>query len=179
MISISDNTGTDATIHIVGVENVEREMLRNVPMLTTRDRFQFLNLSRKEYVDRWRVSDVAGRRAILAELDTLPLLEDGYAEQPYALDIEWHFSPREYCGVIAEVADMPIMSINSPIAPKDEWARVAFKGGSENGVIGLTTWMQAFDGRTYCISGTWNDLAGPVDNQAFVTIFQDLAKALR
>jgi len=100
-------------------------------------------------------------------------------EVPYALDVEWFFSTRELCGRIAQVADLPAMGIESPLAAKEDWARVAFKGGSEPGVIAMNTQVQAADGRTYCVSAAWNNDQTVVDPQALAAIQVRLFKALK
>ncbi|MFN8534155.1 MAG: serine hydrolase [Dehalococcoidia bacterium] len=178
MIARSDNTGTDATIDIVGIQNIEPLVGRNVPLMNARTLYQFKNTQRAPYAARWRTADEVGRRAIIAELDKLPLLDDGYSDTPYALDIEWFFSAREFCAVMSQVQDMPILSIVSPLADKDDWAHTAFKGGSEPGVLGLTTWLRAADGRSYCISSTWNNPAAPLDQDRLIEINRTLIKGL-
>ena len=110
---------------------------------------------------------------------TLPLPAEGYLEVPYALDVEWFFSTRELCGLIEQVADLPTMGIASPLVPKEDWARVAFKGGSEPGVIAMTTQVQAADGRSYCVSAAWNNDQTVVDPPTLAAIQVRLFKALK
>ena len=55
-----------------------------------------------------------------------------------------------------KVAELPLMGINPGVASKDDWEKVAYKGGSEPGVINMTTWVEK-KGRAHCVSVTWND----------------------
>lgn len=49
------------------------------------------------------------------------------------------------------------MTINPGVAKPKNWHKVAFKAGSEPGVLNLTTWLKAKNGKTYYISATWNN----------------------
>jgi Beta-lactamase enzyme family len=179
MISKSDNTGTDAVMGIVGRENIEQFTGRNRPLLNTRDLYIFKSTLSRDLLERWRTGDEAQRRALLASMATMPVPTEGFLDVPYALDVEWFFSNRELCGLIEQVADLPVMGIESPLAPKEDWARVAFKGGSEPGVISMTTRVQAADGRTYCVSATWNNDQTVVDPPTLAAIQTRLFKALK
>jgi beta-lactamase class A len=179
MISKSDNTATDALMGIVGQETIEPFTGRNRPLLSTHDLYTFKNTLNRDLLERWRAGDETERRTLLASIATMPLLTDGFLEVPYALDVEWFFSNRELCALIEQVADLPAMGIISMVTPKEDWARVAFKGGSEPGVISTTTWVQADDGRTYCVSATWNNDQTVVDPPTFAAIQTRLFEALR
>lgn len=169
MISKSDNTATDAVIGIVGRENIEPYTSRNQPLLSTHDLFILKSTTNRSLLERWRSADEAGRRAMLPMLDTMPLAAEGYLSVPYALDAEWFFTNHELCSLIGQVADLPAMRIFPGPAKADDWAAVAYKGGSEPGVISTTTWVQSRDGQhTYCISGTWNNDQTVVDSDTFV-----------
>jgi len=60
MISISDNTATDALIRIVGREAVEAISPRNTPFLTTRELFTLKTQENAPLRAEWQKSDVAG-----------------------------------------------------------------------------------------------------------------------
>jgi hypothetical protein len=95
---------------------------------------------------------------VLVDLAIAPLppasLFDG---DPVALDVEWFFSTRELCALMAEVRRQPLMQVNPGVANPEDWETISFKGGSEPGVLNLTTALTAPDGHTYCVSATWND----------------------
>ena len=42
------------------------------------------------------------------------------------------------------------------MATPGDFARVSYKGGSEPGVLNLTTQVTTQAGRTLCVSATWN-----------------------
>jgi hypothetical protein len=57
--------------------------------------------------------------------------------------------------MMKSVHDLPFMSINPGVARRKDWSRVAYKGGSEPGVLNMTTWAEK-DGHAHCVSATWN-----------------------
>jgi hypothetical protein len=181
MISKSDNTGTDSIFHIVGRRNAEAYTGRNRPLLSTHDLYLFKNHRNRALVERWRRGNEAQRRALLAEIDNRPLdVENGiFLDAPYAHDIEWHFTNRELCGLIAQVADLPIMGIIAQGIDKGDWANVAFKGGSEPGVISGTWSLTSKSGQTYCVSASWNNSRELVDQNEFLRILKALFDVLK
>ena len=191
MISKSDNTSTDALINTVGRENVEAFTLRNRPLLTTKDLFFFRNLNNRSVLDQYRAADEAGRRAILASIEAKPFDLDNFLSisAPYGLDVEWYFSNRELCNLVAQVADLPVAGIttlydvdtleNHTPHNNADWVSSAYKGGSEAGVISVTTQVTGKNGRTYCVSATWNDEHATVDNGAFAAIAAGVLSSLR
>ncbi len=54
---------------------------------------------------------------------------------------------------------------------------MAFKGGSEPGVLNLTTLVTARTGTSYCVSATWNR-AAPLDEGGFETLYGSLPQGL-
>lgn len=157
MISVSDNTATDAMLELAGRENVEKHGARNVPFLSTSEAFKLKAAGNAALLERWRKGDVAAKRAVLRELAKLPLPKvSEVSGSPSALDVEWYFTARETCALMKKVAELPLMGINPGVASKDDWEKVAYKGGSEPGVINMTTWVEK-KGRAHCVSVTWND----------------------
>lgn len=181
MISKSDNTGTDAILHIVGRRNAEAYTGRNRPLLSTHDLYFFRDLRNRRWVERYRQADAAQRRAILESIQDRPLDVDHgiFVDTPHDLDIEWYFTNRELCGLIAQVADLPIMGIEARGIDKDDWKRVAFKGGSEPGVLSGTYSLTNKAGRTYCVSFSWNNPRAPVNAGAILPILTKLFAALK
>ena len=70
---------------------------------------------------------------------------------------------------MSKVHDLPLMGINPGAAKKSDWDHVAYKGGSEPGVINLTTWV-AKGAKSYCVSATWNDHE-PLDETRFALAY--------
>jgi hypothetical protein len=92
------------------------------------------------------------------------------------LALEWHYSVRDLCKLMERVAALPLMSINPGVAEPVDFAHVAFKGGSDVGVINLTTAVTTNRGTKLCFSATENDSAHDVNEAAFETAY---AAALR
>lgn len=88
------------------------------------------------------------------------------------------FSARELCGLMRNVENLPIMSINSGVAESADWKRVSYKGGSEPGVVNLTTWLVAKNGKSYCLSATWNDDKA-LDEMKFFGLYKSLLSTLK
>lgn len=171
MISQSDNTATDALIHLVSRQAVEAIAPRNRPFLTTRETFILKVSKNQELLQRYRAGDETKRRAVLQQASRYPLPEVGeLSNKPAALDVEWFFTTRELCSLISTVAELPLMSINPGVANPNDWQHVAFKGGSEPGGLNLTTWLQAKNGKKYCIAATWNNDA-PLDETRFRILY--------
>lgn len=179
MISISDNTATDALISIVGRAEVEKLSPRNRPFLTTREAFVLKNPQNREWLERYRANP-SERAALLPQLARLPLPDVSvFAGGPVALDVEWFFSTRELCALMSRVQALPLMSLNPGLANPTDWQRVAYKGGSEPGVLNLTTWLTAKDGRQYCVSATWNNPQARLDENQFFLLYTSLLNSLK
>ncbi|MBV8223402.1 MAG: serine hydrolase, partial [Candidatus Eremiobacteraeota bacterium] len=128
---------------------------------------------------KWRAGDAAVRTALLAQLASRPLpdvklFQSGAVVDP---DIEWFFSVRELCTLMNRVASLPLMSINPGVADPAQWTHVAYKGGSEPGVLNLTTQIVSKSGKTYCVSATWND-ALPLDEKRFELLYSLVLNSL-
>jgi beta-lactamase class A len=157
MISKSDNTATDALIAVVGTQAVERESLRNRPFLTTRSAFVLKSDANKALLERYRSAAEEQKREVLRKTLELPLPSaTEFGSELKAPDVEWFFTAEELCSLMEQMKEVPALAINPGPAGHGDWQKVAFKGGSEAGVINLTTRLQAKNGRRYCVSATWN-----------------------
>lgn len=154
MISISDNTATDVLMRVVGREAVEAA-LGIAPALTTRE--LFVMKGERDLMDRYLAGDLATKRAVLAEAAGRPVPDGSKPLSPHDVGAEWYVTPTALCALIESVADLDVVQINPGLASKADWARVAFKGGSETGVLNLTTALTAHDGTRYCVAASWND----------------------
>ena len=179
MISLSDNTATDALIHIVGREAVEAKAERNRPFLTTQELVKLKDPQNSALLERYTSGDEGAKRAVLTRLADLPLPNAAiFAGAPLSLEVEWFFTPRELCALLAQVQALPFMSLNSgPINPTD-WQRVAYKGGSESGVLNLTAWLNGKDGASYCVTATQNNPNAPLNETALAALYGGLVGAL-
>lgn len=190
MISISDNTATDALIHSVGRDAVEALTDRNRPLLTTRELFTLKASQHQNWLQRYQVADLAQRRQLLEAIATYPLpdihseaqtREGFFAGQPTALDVEYFFTPHELCHLMAKVQDLPLMSINpgTGLVNPQDWLQVAYKGGSEPGVLNLTHWLKSRAGKTYCVVTTWNNSAAPLEELRLYTLHSAVLQYLQ
>lgn len=176
MISISDNTAADILIQVVGRDTLATASPRNQPFLTTQEVFTLKSPENQDLLESYRHG--IARSDLLPTIHQAPLpgveLVDG---QPLAPDIEWFFSTQELCQLITQVADLPLMQINTGIINADNWQQVAFKGGAEPGVLNLTTALRDDAGKNYCVSATWNDQQ-PLEESRFFNLFSDTLQSL-
>lgn len=196
MISISDNSATDALLKALGREKVEAMMpvvgiadpARNRPFLSTLEAFKLKGIQANALAERYLAQDEAGRRKMLAgEVAQTPMLtisptlfRDG---KPVRIsEIEWFLSPADLVRLMdwlrrnteeAQGGDArAILSRNPGIAPAAaaKWQWVGFKGGSEPGVINMTLLLQAKSGDWYVLTGSWNDPTQPVSDTRFAAL---------
>jgi beta-lactamase class A len=179
MISISDNTAADAVAHIVGARALAPFTMGNEPFLTTRELFFLKSTRGAAQRARFRAATTAdARRSILGQVDALGIPSASEVETSPMLDIEWHYTVRDLCGFMARVDDLPVFSVNPGLADPSAFAHVAFKGGSEIGVINMTTSLTTKRGTHLCISATLDDAERRVDDVAFERAYGAVLGAL-
>lgn len=174
MISISDNTATDALLRVVGRDRVEA-VLGIAPVLTTRE--LFILKGAPELLARYTGGDLAARRAVLDEIADSPLPSADKALTPYDPEAEWNLSATRLCELITSLSGLDVTSINPGVASPLDWQRIAFKGGSETGVLNFTTEVTAADGSRYCLAATWNGPTG-IDEAAAASAYAGLLALL-
>ncbi len=187
MISVSDNTAADALMGTLGTENIAESLVTrgiesNKPFISTRTFFTLKAEPNADLLKRYIESDSQQRFDIINESleREVPELSQLYTDgKPVALEVEWFFSTRELCELMREVQYLPFMGINSGIANKKAWQRVAFKGGSEPGVINLTSWLIAKNGLQYCVSLTQNRPSEEVQEAQVFTFYRGILEALK
>ncbi len=103
-----------------------------------------------------------------AEARPLPTVQQLFAAPP-APEVEWFYSARELCELAERAAATPLSGINPSLARREAWKQVAFKGGSEPGVLNLTTALVDEAGGRYCVAATWN--AENLDENAFYGLY--------
>jgi beta-lactamase family protein/uncharacterized protein len=190
MISISDNTAADMLIERLGRGAVEAALAAtgmadpglNRPFLTTRELF-ILKLERwpalaREYLE----ANGAGRRALLARIDRMPLpalAGVGAWTAPRDVGgIEWFGSADDLCRVyvsLRRLADKPGLA---PIGRTFEanpggldldparWQGTWFKGGSEVGVLTMTFLATTRTGRSYFAAVLAENPTAPINEGA-------------
>jgi beta-lactamase class A len=172
MISISDNAAADALVQIVGANALKPYAGENQPLLTTRELFTLKSVPGAELLAAYRKATSPGaREVVLRQTDSLPLPRiDELLTKP-ELDVEWHYSVRDLCRLLTRVADLPLVSINPGAADPAAFRNVAFKGGSDLGVVNLTTMVTTKRGTHLCFSATLNDSTREVDDATFIAAY--------
>ena len=198
MISISDNTATDHLIEIVERERVEEVMRKsehsapglNTPFLKTRELF-LLKGGDADRLAAYRAAGPDERCRILAGLKgedlDLAALARTFDGNPVAIDVEWFASAEDlrklflYMMMKGDPRALEVLSINAglPDAVADKWQHIAFKGGSEPGVLHLTWLLQDEAGEWHLLNLAWNNPTAPVDQDTLTLIAQRIASLAR
>lgn len=173
MIAQSDNTATDLLLGVVGRAGVEARFGQR-PFPSTREAFALKNPANAALLAEYRaaVLNVPARRAVLerARVAALPAASAFAGGGTLARDVEWFATPGTLCGLMTEVAGLKETQLNPGVADPSKFRSVSYKGGSEPGVLNLTTQVTTLTGRTYCVSATWN-APRPLQEDAFFGLY--------
>jgi len=190
MISMSDNTATDHLLAFVGRSAVEEAAKasghatpsRLVPFLSTRELFALKLTGSPDELHTYVAADVGRKRKILEmfdkrDLSAIPISENGWPKPRMIDSIEWFASPEDLCKLMvalkAQADATPtapvgeILSMN-PGIPDDKklYKYIAFKGGSEPGVMNFTWLMQRkIDDKWVFLTAGFNDGANDIDEK--------------
>lgn len=168
MISISDNTAADALVRIVGANALRPYAGENQPFLTTRELFTLKSTPGTQLLSAYRKApSPSAREAVLRRAASLQLPSSDELLKTPELDVEWHYSVRDLCRLLTRVSDIPLVSINPGLADATAFRRIAYKGGSDVGIINLTTAVTTKRGTRICFSATLNDSTRVVDESTF------------
>lgn len=179
MISESDNTATDALIKLLGRRVVERYGQRNHPFLTTREAFVLKGRTSHDIRARYATGDSVERMSMIRRAQRRPLpAPDGLADERTFEQVEWFFTARELCDLMDRIGELELMTINAGPAERADWARVAYKGGSEPGVLSIAHRLGTRDGRTYLVSATWNYEHG-LDQGRLLALYNGMLEVLK
>ncbi|WOF73930.1 serine hydrolase [Parvibaculaceae bacterium PLY_AMNH_Bact1] len=178
MISVSDNTATDALIDLVSRGSLETISPLNRPFLTTREFFQLKRRNASALRETFEEGEFDKRMQILSGLSGKPLPAIGDLNTDPLLQIEWFFSGKELCKLMSDVQHLDVVQINPGIALKGDWEEVAYKGGSDFGALNFTTALISKDGNRYCVSATWNHTQA-LDETAFSMLYAGLLHHLK
>lgn len=199
MISVSDNSATDALMTALGRDRVDAMVAttgvaqgpRTLPILTTREAIAMK--ADPALSAAWGAADAAGRRRLLAANATrfaaATLDASIFAGPPVAVDsVEWFASPDDMARTLAWLhrhggtTAQAILAVNpgAPAATANGLAYLGFKGGSEPGVVTLNYLAQARDGRWLAVTGNWHRADAGVSEPGFATLMtRALALAAR
>jgi hypothetical protein len=190
MISISDNTAADHLLRRVGRERVEAftnalndNTARNTPFLATRELFVLKLHNNPGEVLAYMNAGAAERREMLDEGVFAGLAPDltrvGEWDKPRHIDtLEWFASAKDCCRAMARLRELEglpgmepmgkAMRLNPGLAlDRKRWSKVAFKGGSEPGVLNMTWLLERSDGKWYVMSVGWNNPSDVLDEKPF------------
>jgi hypothetical protein len=137
----------------------------------------------KTLPDTYLAATVDERRAMLAgpvAKGTIDYFAVSIWQTPRHIeDIEWFATTPELCRLMADLHRLEqsqpqvgaALRINPGMAcMKADWPTVAYKGGSEPGVVNFTWLLQRDDGPYYTLSVTWTDPTAKVDEAALLDI---------
>ncbi len=174
MIAISDNTATDALIDFVGRARVA-ELLGTPDVNKTRELFMLKAdpQMRQRYLD----AGPAERDSIHKELDARPLPAANAIPGQHVAGIEYYVPLTRLCALMETLDGEPVLGLNPGLANKNDWASVAYKGGSEGGVLNLTTRLADASGTVWCAAMTWND-GKALDETTGYTAYSSLLTAI-
>lgn len=188
MISISDNTATDALIRYLGRETVEAQLAAmghskpktTQPFLTTGEMFRIK--SDADLLARYIAADEDSRRELLdGRIAGMSLTGSPYTTgKPIAIDtVEWFASAGDLCmamNYVNAAADqhvLDILAVNpGATSMQDRFAYMGFKGGSEPGVVNLTWLLKTKKGTSFALSTGWNNRDEEVDVAKLLGIAQ-------
>jgi beta-lactamase class A len=179
MVSSSDNTASDGLITILGRPVIEALAPNNVPFLTPHEVFVLKDPANSDLLGQWRSGDANAKRQVLAAADSRndPSLSIFAGQTLLAPDVEWFFSTRGLCALMGKVQDLPLMSIDTGPANRQDWSWVAYKGGFEPGAINATLWLRDKANNSYCVAATWNPTQ-PVDQAQFNSALGSIVNSL-
>lgn len=176
MISLSDNTATDHLMALLPADGPYLEGNR----LSTREAFVLKSRAGKALREEYLSGDAArmeAARKATADKD-LPGVEE-FTKGPVHLGVEWFYSMNELATYMEQVKELPLMQVNAGGTNKVLWDKVAFKGGSESGVLCLVTWGKTRDGREILLAAAWNNPDAVLDEVKFSTLYYSLLEKLR
>ena len=180
MIAKSDNTATDMLIRYIGRKNVEKIAPDNQPFLKTKEAFYLKNPENKNVLDNYRNAEKDEKYKILNKINekSLSMNSMNLSQNVRALDIEWFFTTKELKELMHNVSEIDLMTINPGPIQTNNWQRVAYKGGSEPGVLNYTHMLTAKNGSKYFVTASWNNKEN-LNTEKFIKLYQSLINQLQ
>jgi beta-lactamase class A len=195
MIAISDNTAADHLLFLVGRAAVEAEVTASGhhdpaslrPFLSTRELFTLKLMLTPAEQDAFVAADETGRRAQLDAFDADPARDPrtftGVWGAPRRIDsLEWFARPDDLCRLMVELRDLGDTAAAGPVREilaqnpglidfRGDFSWIAFKGGSEPGVLELTWLVQRRGDSGYrFLTLAANDGSAGIDVERFLYV---------
>jgi hypothetical protein len=161
-------------------------------LLKTREFFQLKGAASESLLERYAAAAAAERRRLLTDsIRPLPLPADAeLASEPTAIEsIEYFASAAELCRLIVALDRMAGRPGLAPVREaltenaglrwdRTRWPLIAYKGGSEPGVLNVTWLLERDDGARFAVSIGWNDPERPIDRDRALAAAYALVKLL-
>lgn len=192
MISISDNTATDALLNALGRDKVDAMVAQTgvadpaatLPVLSTMELFQLKAPANAELAAQWKAAGPEGRRRLLdahrARLQATRIDPSMFGDKPMAPDVEWFATPRDEASVLnwlrtkGGAEALAILAVNPGAPDASRFAYMGYKGGSEPGVI-FTSWLvKTKQGKWYAVTGGWTRKDAAIDERGFAILMSRL-----
>ena len=180
MISKSDNTATDMLIRYIGRKNIEKKAPDNQPFLKTKEAFYLKIPENKNVLNNYRNAEKNEKYKILDKINekSLSIKSMNLSQNIRALDIEWFFSTKKLKELMYDISNLDLMTINPGPIQTNNWQRVAYKGGSEPGVLNYTHMLTSKNGNIYFVTATWNNKES-LNTEKFIKLYQTLINQLQ
>jgi beta-lactamase class A len=201
MMSLSDNTATDMLINLLGRSAVEAALTAtgmaspalDLPLLTTREIFVLKLRQWPALAARYVAADEPGRRALLAStVDQAPLPAVAAAATwtaPRDINsLEYFASASDLCRAYASLAALArrpglspigqVLSLNDEGLALDpaQWKTTWFKGGSEPGVLTMTSLATTRKGHSYVVTALAENPSQPIDETTAIPVMLSAIK---
>jgi beta-lactamase class A len=201
MMSLSDNTATDMLINLLGRSAVEAALTAtgmaspalDLPLLTTREIFVLKLRQWPALAARYVAADEPGRRALLAStVDQAPLPAVAAAATwtaPRDINsLEYFASASDLCRAYASLASLArrpglspigqVLSLNDEGLALDpaQWKTTWFKGGSEPGVLTMTSLATTRTGHSYVVTALAENPSQPIDETIAIPVMLSAIK---
>lgn len=191
MISISDNTATDALLFELGREKVEKAVAAanhsqpeiNQPFLATIELFKLKSPMNQKLAEKYLTLDQKAKRAFL--IDVIAPIKRGdvqsYGSPRFVGELEWFASTGDVVRLLdslrrateTDQTAREVLAINPGLSiPRDRWKFAGFKGGSEPGVLNMSYLLQSAKGDWYAVSAGWKNADKSLDDKQFFGLVQ-------
>jgi hypothetical protein len=166
-------------LSLVGRPSVEHYLPHSIPLLATGDMFRLKNPENEDILRQYRKASTAQKRTLLRVLQYRNLPEASlFSGNPVAIDLEWFMTTSELADLVERLQPLDLMTINAGVATKEKWQRVAYKGGSEPGVLNLTTFLIDENGNQYTVVVTVNNAEKALDEAKIIATYQSILNYL-
>ncbi|MFW6234001.1 MAG: serine hydrolase [Spirochaetota bacterium] len=166
MMSMSDNTATDALMRILGRERVDEFASEAQPVVpTTREMFTLLGPDARDLADEWAQAE--SRQEFLALLERTAARDMGrirdFTGGDLRSDVGWVFTAAELASFAERVAGAAAAGVTQGAATGADWSDVVYKDGYVPGVAAEVVHGRDTDGRAHTIVLLWNREDADVD----------------